>query len=162
MSSGIIATFAGDGGTFYYTGDNGAATSASLNSPHGVALDSSDNVYIADTYNNRIRKVTASTGIIDTIAGSSTTASYGGDGGPATSALLGNPQKLTFDSLDNLYFADQYNNRIRKVTFPTGIISTIAGTGDPSMTGDGGLATSAGLNSPYGVAVDVSGTYFHS
>ena len=96
VSTGIISTIAGTG-TYSYSGDNGAATSASLYSPCGVGLDTAGNVYISDTYNNRIRKVTISTGIIATIAGTGTY-SYGGDNGPATSATLNYPYEVAVDS----------------------------------------------------------------
>ncbi len=140
------------------------------------------NVYIADTFNHRIRKVTVSTGIITTIAGSSTSGSYSGDGGQATSATLFNPTDVALDStgtsllcnlscclcktyfyysfyLGNVYIADCINLRIRKVTISTGIITTFAGTGTISYSGDGGLASSAALNFPAGVALDSAGTH---
>ena len=136
------------------------------------------NVYIADNGNNRIRKVTASTGIITTIAGTGT-GSYSGDNGPATSAALYYPRGDVLDSagrqynnwfdilrlfvislhyLGNIYIADWFNHRIRKVTVSIGIITTIAGTGTGSYSGDNGPATSATLYNPYGVAVDSAGT----
>ncbi len=131
-------------------------------------------MYIADRDNQRIRKVTVSTGIITTIAGSSTSGSYSGDNGAATSAALNYPVRLTVDSsgrthvillsgflnmspLGNIYFADYNNQRVRKVTVSTGIITTIAGTGTSSYSGDGGQATSATLYYPSGVKVDSSG-----
>ena len=137
-------------------------------------------MYIADYYNNRIRKVAVLTGIITTIAGTGAS-SYSGDGGKATSAALYYPSGVAVDSsgnhqytnsltridyflidfpyslLGNVYIADYYNNRIRKVTVSTDIITTIVGTGASSYSGDGGQATSAGLD-PAGVAVDLSGT----
>jgi hypothetical protein len=115
-------------------------------------------VYIAEYYNNRIRKVTVSTGIITTIAGSSTSGSYSGDNGQATSAGLNNPQGVGLDTAGNVYIADYDNHRIRKVTISTGIITLIAGTGTGSYSGDNGPATSATLNYPRGVAVDSAGT----
>ena len=135
-------------------------------------------MYIGDSYNNRIRKVTVSTGIITTIAGSSTSGSYSGDNGQATSATLYYPYGVRTDSagslysnhllillllnyipyLGNVYIADRYNSRIRKVTVSTGIITTIAGTGTSSYSGDNGPATDATLNYPSSVAVDASGT----
>ena len=151
------------------------------------------NVYIADWYNNRIRKVTVSTGIISTVAGNGGYA-YSGDNGPATSAELRGPVGVAADvsgritiivavcctvtqyvvhllihfliinelifphPIGNVYMTDFYNNRIRKVTLVTGIITTIAGTGEQSYSGDNGAATSAALNLPYGVTLDASGT----
>ena len=140
-------------------------------------------MYIADAYNQRIRKVTVSTGIITTIAGTGSY-SYSGDGGQATSAALYKPFGVDVDSsgtinipihslelsiflvdfpyslLGNVYIADNDNNRIRKVTVSTGIITTIVGTGASSYSGDGGQATSATLYYPYRVAVDSSGTQY--
>ena len=159
VSTGIITTFAGTG-TRSYSGDNGPATSATLNYPQGVAFDAAgSNLYIADRYNHRIRKVTVSTGIITTIAGTGT-GSYSGDNGPATAASLCDPLQVTLDAAGNVFIADYYNYRVRKVTVSTGIITTYAGTGTASYSGDGGAATSAALHWPYGVAVDVSGTPF--
>ena len=114
-------------------------------------------MYIADRDNNRIRKVTVSTGIISTIAGTGTS-SYSGDNGAATSAALNNPHGVGLDTAGNVYIADTGNHRIRKVTISTGIITTFAGTGTASYSGDNGPATSATLNYPYGVAVDSAGT----
>ncbi len=103
LSTGIITTIAGTG-TGGYSGDNGAATSAALNNPHGVALDSSGNIYIADHSSNRIRKVTVSTGIISTIAGTGLSG-YSGDGGAATSAKMTNPVGVALDSAGiTMYF----------------------------------------------------------
>ena len=144
----IITNVAGD--------VNIAATSASLNYPSGVALDSSGNVYIADRSNERIRKVAVSTGIITTIAGTGYYGSYG-DGGAATSASLNYPYGVALDSSGNVYIADSWNERIRKVAVSTGIITTIAGTGSYGSSGDGGDATSASLYSPSGVALDKEG-----
>jgi sugar lactone lactonase YvrE len=150
-------------------GDGGPATSAQLNGPSGVAVDSSGNVYIADTNDNRVREVVAATGDIETIAGTgahcaSTTASCG-DGGPATSAQLNGPSGVAVDSSGNVYIADTGDNRIREVVAATGDIETIAGTGVQCGTtqascGDGGPAKSAELGGPYGVAVDSSGNVY--
>ena len=107
------------------------------------------NLYIADTSNNRIRKVTVSTGIITTIAGTGT-ASYSGDNGAATSATLNGPYGVSVDASGNVYIGDYSNHRIRKVTVSTGIMTTIAGTGTGSYSGDNGAATSATLNYPEG------------
>jgi prepilin-type N-terminal cleavage/methylation domain-containing protein len=159
-STGIITTVAGNG-TAGYSGDGGAATSAELWGPYGVAVDSSGNLYIVEIWNFRIRKVTASTGIITTVAGNGTSG-YSGDNGAATSAELWTPYGVAVDSSGNLYIADYGNNRIRKVTASTGIITTIAGNGTAGYSGDGGPATSAKLHSPTGSAVDSSGNLYIS
>ena len=151
-----INTAAGTGARGY-SGDGGPATSAQLNQPDGVAVDAAGNLYIADTNNNRIRKV-APGGTISTVAGTGTSG-YSGDGGPATSAQLHYPSGVAVDSSGNLYIADSYNYRIRKVA-PGGTISTLAGTGTQGYSGDGGPATSAKLDYPYGVAVDSSGNLY--
>ena len=122
-----------------------------------ISLHHLGNIYIADLGNSRIRKVTASTGIISTIAGTGTN-SYSGDNGAATSATLFNPYGVGLDTASNVYIADTRNHRIRKVTISTGIITTFAGTGTASYSGDNGPATSATLNYPSGVAVDSAGT----
>ena len=122
-----------------------------------ISLHHLGNIYIADAGNNRIRKVTISTGIISTIAGTGT-AGYSGDNGAATSATLFNPYGVGLDTASNVYIADTNNHRIRKVTISTGIITTFAGTGTGSYSGDNGPATSATLNGPIGVAVDSAGT----
>jgi trimeric autotransporter adhesin len=137
-ASGIINTVAGNG-TNGYSGDGGLATSAEIAYPPGMAVDSFGNIYIADTANNRIRKVTASTGDISTVAGNGT-AGYSGDGGLATSAKLNWPESVAVDTSGNLYIADTDNNRVRKVTASTGYISTVAGTGAAGDSGNGGLA----------------------
>ena len=151
-SSGIIANFAGGGSVL---GDGGPATSASLSSPWGIAVDIfSNNVYICDSGNNRIRMVN-STGIITTIAGVGTSGGSG-DGGAATAAQLNSPRGVAIDIHGNVYIADSGNQKIRFVS-STGIITTIAGTGVPGSSGDGGPASSAKLYQPQGVALDAHG-----
>ena len=155
-TGGVISTVAGNG-TPGYSGDVGLATAAQLNGPYSVAVDTAGNLFIADFYNNRVRKVTPS-GIISTVAGTGTYG-FSGDGGPATSAQLYYPYSLAVDAAGNLFIADFSNSRIRKVT-PSGIISTVAGTGTYGFSGDGGPATSAQLEYPSGVAVDTAGDLF--
>jgi sugar lactone lactonase YvrE len=157
-STGIITTVAGNG-TAGYSGDGGPATSAELDTPFGVAVDASGNLYIVDVNNDRIRKVTASTGIITTVAGNGTFG-YSGDGGAAISAELYTPLGVAVDASGNIYIADSGNNRIRKVTASTGVITTVAGNGTAGYSGDSGAATSGELNSPFGVAVDASGNIY--
>jgi uncharacterized protein (TIGR03437 family) len=153
-TDGNINTYAGNyGAGIGFTGDGGPATSARLNNPEGLAIDSSGNLYIADGNNHRIRMVSAATGTIMTVAGSSTTGGFSGDGGLATKARLNTPKGVTLDSVGNLYIADSVNSRIRLVT-PAGIISTVAGNGSVGAGGDGQLATTASLYFPSGVTVD--------
>ena len=154
VSGGTITTVAGNG-TSGFSGDGGPATSASLNGPGGVGVDSAGNLYIADTGSGRIRKVSG--GTITTVAGNGTSG-FSGDGGPATSASLNGPGGVGVDSAGNLYIADTYNNRLRKVT--GGTITTIAGNGAFRYSGDGGPATSASMNEPWGVAVDSAGNLY--
>jgi sugar lactone lactonase YvrE len=162
-ASGIITTIAGNG-TQGFSGDGGPAAAAALNNPLGVAVDASGNLFFADSQNNRIRKVSAS-GIITTVAGNGPAGSSGGfsgDGGPATSAALYYPYGVAIGASGNIFIADTFNGRIRKVSASSGIISTVAGNGTLGFSGDGGPATSAALPGPYGVAVDVAGNLFIS
>ena len=155
-AGGTITTVAGTG-TRGFSGDGGPATEAQLNGPNGVAVDAYDNLYIPDTSNDRIRKVDAS-GTITTAAGTGT-AGFSGDGGPATDAQLNGPNGVAVDGSGNLYIADAGNHRIRKLD-ADGTITTMAGTGTASFSGDGGPATEAQLNGPNGVAVDGSGNLY--
>ena len=164
-AAGVISTVAGDG-TQSYGGDGGPATAAQLSSPAGVALDGAGNLYIADRSNHRIRKVDAA-GVITTVAGDGTQGGggygvFGGDGGPATAAQLNFPQGVALDGAGNLYIADYWNQRIRKVD-AAGVISTVAGDGTSDYGGDGGdggPATAAQLNFPQGVALDGAGNLY--
>ena len=167
--TGAISIVAGNG-TSGYSGDNGLATNAQLNSPNGVAVDSAGNIYIADSNNNIVREVTASTGVITTIAGAYGRTSCGagpsgqnGDGNLATAACLAQPSGLAFDSGGNLYIADSAHYAIRKVSAISGIITTIAGNnGQNYYSGDGGPATSAGLGTINALALDSAGNLFIS
>ena len=152
----VISTFAGNN-TGGYSGDSGPATSAQLNLPGGIAVDSSGNLYIADGGNHRVRKISG--GTITTVAGNGT-AGYTGDNGAATSAELNDPVDVAVDSSGNLYIADAGNNVIRKVS--NGTITTFAGnnTLGAGYTGDGGAAPNAQLNAPVGVAVDSAGNVY--
>ncbi len=152
--NGVISTFAGTG-TAGSSGDGNAATSAQLNGPQGLAVDSAGNLYIADTVNNRVRKVSG--GNISTVAGSGT-AGFGGDGGGAGSAQLNLPFGVAVDASGNLYIAEFGNNRVRKVS--GGNISTLAGNGISGYGGDGSQAAAASLNGPRGVAVDSLGNVY--
>ena len=172
LTTGIITTIAGNG-TAGFSGDGGAATSAELFDPSGLAVDGAGNVYIADTDNNVVRKVTANTQVITTIAGtppptgpapttgSQPNAGYSGDNGPATSAKLASPWGLALNGAGTvLYIADSANNAIREVNRATGIITTVAGNGTFGLSGNNGPATSATLGSPRSVAVDASGNVY--
>ncbi|GAB3997844.1 hypothetical protein GCM10028807_43950 [Spirosoma daeguense] len=157
-TDGIITTIAGNG-TAGFGGDNGPATNAQLKLPYNVALDKAGNLYIADSDNNRIRKINTN-GAITTIVGTGI-AGYGGDGGSATSAQLNFPTGLALDAANNLYISDNRNHRIRRVT-PGGIISTIAGTGTAGYSGSNDLAVAAQLSYPFGIAVSGNGTVYFS
>ena len=154
VSNGVISTVAGNG-TPGFSGDGGLATAAQLDQPAGVAVDSAGNLYIADCWNHRIRKV--SNGVISTVAGNGTPG-FSGDNGPATSAQLSDPTGVAVDSAGNLYIADMFSNRIRRVS--NGAITTVAGNGTQGFSGDNGPATSAQLSNPYAVAVDSAGNLY--
>jgi uncharacterized protein (TIGR03437 family) len=173
LSNGVLTTIAGNG-TQGYSGDNGPATSAQLSNPSGIAVDGAGNVYFADVGNQRVRKI--SNGVITTVAGNGT-AGFSGDNGPATSAQLNlqsggvncclpvNPSPrlpggLAVDAAGNLFIADSGNQRVRQVS--NGVITTIAGTGAPGYSGDGGPATSADLYNPSGIAIDSVGKIYVS
>jgi sugar lactone lactonase YvrE len=158
-ATGVIATVAGNG-IEAFAGDNGPATAASIDSPNGLALDSSGNLTISDTHNGRLRRVSAATGLISTIAGAGVVGgnvqAFGGDNGPATAAGLALPRGLTMDSAGNLYFADSANHRIRCIS-PTGTITTVAGQGTETFAGDNAPAVTASLDSPRSVAISPAG-----
>jgi len=158
FTPGIISTVAGNG-SGNYNGDNIAATSAEVNAPEGVAIDAAGNLYIADYGNDRIRKVSITTGYITTVAGNGTTI-YSGDGISATSASLSGPTRVALDGAGNLYIADARHQRIREVFAVTGTITTVAGTGTAGFNSDGISAISAMLNSPNDIAVDGAGNLY--
>ncbi len=181
--TGVISTVAGTGSTSGgYNGDNIQATAATLYNPYDVVLDSYNNLYITDRGNNRVRKVDASTGVISTIVGDGT-ASSTGDGSAATSATLNGPCFSRFDSSGNYYVSECAGDRLRKVSIVTtdiptsapsrsptyypslsphsiSVISTIAGTGSSSYSGDNGPATSATVKGPEGLAIDSLGNVY--
>jgi len=149
-NTGIVTTLAGSGS---YSFADGTGTAASFNGPRGVAVDSSGNVYVADTSNSRIRKIT-SAGVVTTLAGSGTAAYADGTG---TTASFNGPQGVAVDSSGNVYVADINNNRIRKIT-SAGIVTTLAGSGSYSFAD--GTGTAASIAQPAGVAVDSSGNVY--
>jgi len=158
VATGVITTVAGNG-IAGYSGDGKSATAAELSSPTGLAVDTAGNLYIVDDGNNAIRKVTASTGIITTLAGNGN-CGFSGDGGPAAKAELCYPTTIAVDSAGDLFIADWGNDRIRKIAAKTGIISTYAGNGGSGTGGNGGPAVNAELSLPRGVAVDTSGNLY--
>ena len=145
-TTGIITTNAGNG-TQGFSGDSGPATAASIDSPTGLAVDTAGSLYLADTHNHRIRKITMTTGIITTIAGTGTLG-QSGDTALANNAQLALLHGLTIDPQGNIYLADTANHRIRRIDATTGIITTIAGTGTQGYSGDASPATTATLDSP--------------
>lgn len=174
--NGIMSTYAGSGilnplsplPRIWYGGDGGPATAAFLNRPGGIALDRQGNLFVADAWNHRIRKIDAK-GIITTVAGNGE-AGFSGDGGPATEARLNIPDDVAADPFGNLYVADSDNHRIRRVD-SKGIITTVAGTGTPNRdpkgsfigddgASDGGPALSARLAYPEYIAVDAQGSVY--
>lgn len=154
--AGIIATFAGTS-TWGFSGDGGPASAAQLHYPYDAAVDTAGNVYIADHLNYRIRKVSATTHIINTIAGNGIAATTG-DGGAATAASV-IPYALCVDNAGNIYFIDGYGTKVRKID-TAGIISTVAGTGTGGFSGDGGPATAANLAMNYGICLDSSNNLY--
>lgn len=154
---GIITTYAGNR-SVGFGGDNGQASRATLSGPAGLAIDSAGSLYIADQFNYRIRRVTAA-GVISTYAGNGQ-ARYAGDAGTAVNASFSSPYALALLANGDLLVADVVDRRIRKISAATGIVTTIAGNGSASSTGDGGPATQAGINAPSGLAVDPQGRIY--
>ncbi len=180
LATDTISTIAGNGATTF-SGDGGQATAATLYYPYSIGVDTSGNVYIADTPNYRIRKLTVSTGIISSFAGNGATMTtvygdvvgyFNNDNIDATSATLTDTFGIAFDSTEsNLYFCDSGNHRVRKISLSTNIITTVAGNGattddvqnsqiEGAFSGDGGDATSASLYGPIDIAFDLSGNLY--
>lgn len=155
-NAAIIETVAGTG-VYGNSGDGGPASEARLSEVRGFVVDAAGNLYFCDNWNNKIRKVDTD-GIITTVAGNGMEG-YGGDGGPATGAKLNSPEAIALDGSGNLYIADSYNNRVRKVDV-NGIITTVAGNGTEGYSDGDNLATEAMLFRPMGVAVDAAGNIY--
>lgn len=153
----IARTFAGGNDVAGFGGDGSSGIAARLWTPEGITLDAAGNLYVADTGNHRVRKI-ARDGRISTVAGNGLLGATG-DGGPATDASLNNPRRVAVDTAGNLFISDTGNHRIRKVT-TAGTISTVAGVGAEGLSGDGGPATDARFNTPYGLAVDAAGNLY--
>lgn len=156
IEAGQITTIAGG---VPYVGDSGQAASAAVDFPIGVAIDGNGNLFLADSYHHRIRRVDATSGVVTTVVGTGDSG-YNGDGIPATAARLNTPRGLAVDAAGNVFIADSDNQRVRRVDAATGLISTIAGTGQGGYSPDGTLATEAKLRRPSAVAVDAAGNVF--
>ena len=152
MADWIITTAVGTGEKGF-AGDGGPANAALLNGPFDVAFDAAGNLYFSDTFNNRIRRVDARSGTISTVAGNGDKG-YSGDGDPATEASLNEPYGIALDRAGNILIADRLNRRVRRIDAASGIITTLAGTGEAAYSGDGGPAARAGLAEPNGLAFD--------
>jgi sugar lactone lactonase YvrE len=146
----IITTSVGTGEQGF-AGDGGPADKALLNGPFDGCFDAAGNLYFSDTFNNRVRRVDAASGTITTVAGNGEK-SYSGDGGPSTAAALDEPYGVVSDRAGNLYIADRLNRRVRRIDGASGVITTLAGTGEAAYSGDGGPAATAGLAEPNGLA----------
>lgn len=152
LYSQVIKTVAGTGFNGF-AGDGGLATNARFSNPISVAADPTGNLFVADYYNHRIRKINQGTGIITTIAGTGT-AGFSGDGGLAINAQINNPNDVCVDAAGNVYFVDSQNFRVRKINTTTGIITTVAGNGFADYSGGSVIATNAGIYYPGGIAVN--------
>ncbi len=140
-------------------GDDGVATRLNVDQPFGVEVGPDGALYITEVGQHRVRRLDLKTGLLTTVAGSGKKG-FAGDGGPATKALLNEPYEVRFDSQGNMVFVEMKNHVIRRVDRKTGIIATIAGTGTPGFSGDGGLATEASLREPHSIAIDESGRIY--
>jgi len=149
--SWIITTAVGTGERGF-AGDGGPAARAVLNGPFDIGFDPAGNLYFSDTFNHRIRRVDARTGIIATVAGSGA-AGYAGDGGPAIAAAFNEPYGIAVDRAGNIYVADRHNHCVRRIDGASGIATTCAGNGSAGFAGDGGAAAGAGLVEPNGLAL---------
>jgi DNA-binding beta-propeller fold protein YncE len=154
VAENIITTVVGTGAKGF-AGDGGPATAALLNGPFDVAFDAAGNLYFSDTFNNRIRRVDAQSGVISTVAGNGEKG-YSGDDGPATKASLNEPYGIVVARAGDIFVADRLNRRVRRIDAVSGIITTLAGAGEAAFGGDGGPAARAGLAEPNGLAFDAA------
>ena len=152
-----LETFAGTGAKGF-SGDGGPAARAQVNNPFGIARGPDGALYICDTDNQRVRKI-APDGTISTVAGNGTRG-YSGDGGPATGAALNEPYEVRFDKAGNVFFVERLSAVVRRVDAKTGVISTVAGTGQPGFSGDGGPAVKAQMNEPHSIGFDGAGDLY--
>src|SRR5438270_4775598 len=152
MAEYVITTAVGTGEKGF-AGDGGPAQAALLNGPFDVAFDSAGNLFFSDTFNHRIRRVDARTGVITTIAGNGE-AGYARDGGPAVRASLNEPYGIAIDRAGDIFVADRLNRRVRRIDAASGIITTLTGTGEAAYSGDGGPAAKAGFAEANGLALD--------
>jgi sugar lactone lactonase YvrE len=155
---GVVSTFAGTG-VAGYSGDGGKADTARLNNPFGVVRGPDGALYVCDTGNHRVRRIDRD-GVITTVAGNGK-AGYAGDGGAATAARLNEPYEIRFDRAGDLYFVEMKNHVVRKVDRRTGVVSTVAGTGEPGSSGDGRPAAQAQLNQPHAIQFDPAGRFLY-
>ena len=158
LNTGIITRIAGSD-QYGHDGDNGDALNATLQSPYDVCIDRNNNLYVSEWGGHYIRKIDLNTGLIATVAGTGM-AGFSGDGGPASAAVINRPQGIACDDAGNIYFADTYNSRIRKIDAATGVITTIAGTGSTAHSGDGGPAGKAGVPHPVDVSISGAGDIY--
>ena len=154
-----IVTIAGTGEPGF-SGDGRAATEAQINNPFGVVVGPDGAIYFCDTGNHVVRRIDRETGVITTVAGTGGVKGYEGDGGPATEAKCFEPYEVRFDPEGNLYFVEMQNHIVRRVDSKTGLISTVAGTGEKGFGGDGGPATEATFNRPHSIQFGLEGGLF--
>ena len=150
-----VKTLAGTG-TAGYSGDGGPASAARINNPYGLSIGPDGALYVCEIGNHVIRRTDLKTGVISTVAGNGKMG-YSGDGGPATQASLNEPYEIRFDKAGNMFFAEMKNHIVRRVDAATKVISTVAGTGQPGYSGDGGPAAKAQLRQPHSIAFDPQG-----
>ncbi len=153
---GEVTTIAGTGKKGY-AGDGGPAATALIEQPYGLVTGPDGALYVCEITNHVIRRIDPKTGFISTVAGQGGKKGYAGDGGPATQALLFEPYEIRFDAAGNMFFVEMKNEIVRRVDATTGIITTVAGTGKPGFSGDGGPATQAMLKQPHSIALDREG-----